>query len=165
MRVDIIDWKLIGACNLRCLHCYGPPKSERALPLEQLLDVISRFEDINPRWVVLTGGEPLIVPHIDLVMRRLKAAGIRIALSTNSSFFPSPPSGHRGMRCVAQYPTRRINPQDSRRVASRRIVVPHVFRRPWALPRPSGTETRDSPRGHRLFASDPRRFPGHGASA
>ncbi len=87
MRIDVIDWKLIGACNLRCLHCYGPPKSERALPLEQLLDVILRFEEIDPLWVVLTGGEPLIVPHIDSVMRRLKAAGIHIALSTNSSFF------------------------------------------------------------------------------
>lgn len=87
MRIDVIDWKLIGTCNLRCLHCYGPPKSERALPLEQLLEVVSRFAEINPPWVVLTGGEPLIVPRIDSVMRRLKAAGIRIALSTNSSFF------------------------------------------------------------------------------
>lgn len=87
MRIDVIDWKLIGTCNLRCLHCYGPLKSERALPLEQLFEVISKFEELGPLWVVLTGGEPLIVPHIDRVMRRLKAADIRIALSTNSSFF------------------------------------------------------------------------------
>ena len=31
MIIKAIDWKLIGTCNLRCLHCYGPPKTERVL--------------------------------------------------------------------------------------------------------------------------------------
>lgn len=87
MRVDIIDWKLIGACNLRCLHCYGPLKQEKSLPFEQLMALIAKFEQQKLSWLVLTGGEPLIVPKIDLVMRRLKQTGVKIALSTNSCFF------------------------------------------------------------------------------
>lgn len=87
MKIDIVDWKLIGTCNLRRLHCYGPLKKERALPLEKLLVLISKFRQLNLSWVVITGGEPLIVPNVDTVMRTLKASGIKIALSTNSSFF------------------------------------------------------------------------------
>ncbi len=87
MEVDVIDWKLIGACNLRCGHCYGPPKSEQALPLEDLLTVTERFEQVGTQWVVVTGGEPLLVPGIERVLERMSTRGIKVALSTNSSFF------------------------------------------------------------------------------
>lgn len=87
MKLDIVDWKLIGTCNLHCLHCYGPPKSEKSLPLEQLLTIISKFQEMNLEWVVVTGGEPLVVPDISTVMKRLKEVGVKIALSTNSTFF------------------------------------------------------------------------------
>lgn len=87
MKIDIVDWKLIGTCNLRCLHCYGPLKKEKPLPTEQLLEIIGKFAELNLEWVVVTGGEPMIVPDIDVVMRKLKEIGVKIALSTNSTFF------------------------------------------------------------------------------
>lgn len=86
-RVSVIDWKLIGACNLRCLHCYGPPKNEFSLPLEKLLKIIEIFHKIQPEWVVMTGGEPLLVPNIGILFQKLNEAGIKIALSTNTHFF------------------------------------------------------------------------------
>ncbi len=82
-----MDWKLIGTCNLRCLHCYGPPKTERTLPLKQLFEIIWRFKDLGVKTVVLTGGEPLLVPSIGEVMRILHEANMSIALSTNTSYF------------------------------------------------------------------------------
>lgn len=85
--VDVIDWKLIGTCNLRCLHCYGPPKAERALPFEDLIKIVKVFGILRPEWVVLTGGEPLLVSGIGELMAELSKLGIKIALSTNSYFF------------------------------------------------------------------------------
>lgn len=85
--VDTVDWKLIGTCNLRCPHCYGPPKTERALPLEELFAIIAKFKALSVRRVVLTGGEPLLVPGIGEVMCRLRTEGMEVALSTNTSFF------------------------------------------------------------------------------
>ncbi len=87
MQIDTVDWKLIGTCNLRCLHCYGPPKTERALPAEQLLEIIEKFKALKVKTVVLTGGEPLLVPSIGEVMRTLYEENMTIALSTNTSFF------------------------------------------------------------------------------
>lgn len=87
MIIDTIDWKLIGSCNLVCLHCYGPPKTERSLPLPQLLEIIEKFRELAVRTVVLTGGEPLLVPAISAIMKILHEANITIALSTNTSFF------------------------------------------------------------------------------
>ena len=85
--IDTVDWKIIGTCNLRCLHCYGPPKTERALPPKLLLEIIEKFKDLKVKTVVLTGGEPLLVPSIGEVMRILHEANMAIALSTNTSFF------------------------------------------------------------------------------
>ena len=87
MYIDTVDWKFIGTCNLRCLHCYGPPKTERALPHKQLLEIIEKFKDLKVKTVVLTGGEPLLVPNIGEIMRILYESNITIALSTNTSFF------------------------------------------------------------------------------
>lgn len=87
MYIDTVDWKLIGTCNLRCLHCYGPPKTERSLPPEKLFQIIEKFKDLKVKTVVLTGGEPLLVQNIAEIMRLLHEAGITIALSTNTSFF------------------------------------------------------------------------------
>lgn len=87
MYIETVDWKLIGTCNLRCLHCYGPPKTERALPFEQLVAIIEKFNELKIRTVVLTGGEPLLTPNIGEIMRILYEANITIALSTNTSFF------------------------------------------------------------------------------
>lgn len=87
MEIDVIDWKLIGSCNLRCLHCYGPDKVEKALPIDDLFQIAEKFRKLKAKWVVLTGGEPMLVPGIDLLIRELAHQGLKVALSTNSMFF------------------------------------------------------------------------------
>lgn len=87
MKIDTVDWKLLGSCNLGCLHCYGPPKNQKHLPMELLLKIIDRFAELNVRRVVLTGGEPLLVKGIDVILPKLAEYNISIALSTNTGFF------------------------------------------------------------------------------
>jgi len=85
--IDVVDWKLIGACNLRCLHCYGPPKNLTALPQQELFGLVDKFRDLGTEWVVMTGGEPLLVPEIDMLLERIVDADAKVALSTNTTYF------------------------------------------------------------------------------
>ncbi len=85
--IDVVDWKLIGACNLRCLHCYGPPKNLTALPQNELFTLVDKFRELGAEWVVMTGGEPLLVPEIDTLLERIIESGAKVALSTNTSYF------------------------------------------------------------------------------
>ena len=86
-KVDVINWKLLGTCNLKCKHCYGPPKEERPLEYETLQCLISKFSILRPNWIVLSGGEPLLVPRIEDLARRIKDEGISLSLSTNTTYF------------------------------------------------------------------------------
>ncbi len=87
MLVDIVDWVLLGKCNLRCLHCHGPDKHIRSLPEPSLRLIATRLAVMKPTWVVLTGGEPLLVPEFGVVVRQLAESGIKVALSTNTTLF------------------------------------------------------------------------------
>ncbi len=87
MKIDVVDWKLVGTCNMNCLHCYGPAKNVLALPLDQLLRIVDTLGKLSVEWVVLTGGEPLMVPNIETVMKRITETGAKIGLSTNTTYF------------------------------------------------------------------------------
>lgn len=84
--VDTIDWNTLGLCNLRCLHCYGPDKRLHALPFDDLIHIVDRMREMEIRCVVLTGGEPLLTPHVKDLLAYISSSGIKIALSTNGTY-------------------------------------------------------------------------------
>ncbi|MBF0110916.1 MAG: 7-carboxy-7-deazaguanine synthase QueE [Magnetococcales bacterium] len=82
-------------CPLSCPWCDEPrhrdPGCRRILDLEELLVEIQRQ---SPRLdhVLLTGGEPLAVPHLDLLVSRLKERNCFVAMET-SGVGGAPPPG------------------------------------------------------------------------
>jgi len=73
-------------CNLRCRFCHNP---ELVLP-SSTYNVSSDFFDYikknNINAVTITGGEPLINPHIFEIIKKLKNMNISVKLDTNGSF-------------------------------------------------------------------------------
>jgi 7-carboxy-7-deazaguanine synthase len=73
----------ISGCNLRCRFCdtpytsWKPEGTERSL--ESLIDEIRRFDCEH---VVLTGGEPMLVPELALLSRELRALGYVVTIET-----------------------------------------------------------------------------------
>ncbi len=77
-----------SGCNLRCSWCDTPYASWRPegddLTVEQIVERVA----IHPaRHVVLTGGEPMIMPDIVPLTTALKARGYHITIETAATVF------------------------------------------------------------------------------
>lgn len=82
----VIDYRLTSSCNMRCPFCFGPV-ADTTLDEKALRVFFSFFKELGLRYVVLTGGEPTSAPHFECVVRLLKELGLKLALSTNGTFW------------------------------------------------------------------------------
>jgi heme d1 biosynthesis radical SAM protein NirJ len=84
----VVIWNLIRRCNLTCKHCYSV-SADRDFPNELSLGEIEEVMDDLKRYgvpvLILSGGEPLMHPHIFPISRRAKAMGFYLGLSTNGT--------------------------------------------------------------------------------
>lgn len=82
-----VNWFLTGKCNFKCKYCYASDlmydyvKEPSGNEIEK---TAKRILALNPLSVVLTGGEPLISPHISDAIR-LIAQKTGIIIDTNGS--------------------------------------------------------------------------------
>lgn len=89
-RPFIVLWELTRACALACVHCRAdaiPYRDSRELHTEEamaLLDEIERFGDPLP-LLVLTGGDPLRWPDVELLVESSARRGMRVALTPSST--------------------------------------------------------------------------------
>lgn len=71
-------------CNLRCTWCDSPYTSWEAEEGESLSvdQIVARVSGYATRYVVLTGGEPMIAPDVGEVTQRLTADGYHVTIET-----------------------------------------------------------------------------------
>ena len=64
-------------CNLHCSFCDTSWACSDTCPIEELSvqDILSWLEGCRVKDVTLTGGEPLLTPHIDLLIAALGREG------------------------------------------------------------------------------------------
>ena len=84
---------LLSACNLGCVYCTESDdlakenKKQKAgvLSTEELAAIIQRLhQQLNLEVVRLTGGEPLLSPHLIPIIEKVRELGIpKIKLTTN----------------------------------------------------------------------------------
>jgi len=83
----LISWQLTRACDLSCLHCCTASAPGKGLPDELSAAEAMRLADdiLEARvpYVMLCGGEPLIVPHWLDLAERLGAGGVQLKIETN----------------------------------------------------------------------------------
>jgi 7-carboxy-7-deazaguanine synthase len=77
-----------SGCNLRCSWCDTPYTSWQPegneLEIEQILDEVTAHP---ARHVVVTGGEPMILPDVVPLTERLRALGLHITMETAGTVF------------------------------------------------------------------------------
>ena len=102
-----VSWQLTRDCDLCCLHCCTDSAPGKRLPDEldageamRLADEIVRSE---VPYVMLCGGEPMVVPHFFDVAERLGGAGIQLKIETNGQRLDRPVAAR-----LARLPVRSI---------------------------------------------------------
>jgi len=85
---SIAIWNFTNRCNLACRHCYSyaDPNSEDFLSTEFILGAIPELRKAGIRFVIFSGGEPLIRKDIFEIAEAMREAGIVTYLSTNGLY-------------------------------------------------------------------------------
>ncbi|HEY2366607.1 MAG TPA: radical SAM protein, partial [Polyangiaceae bacterium] len=81
----LVEIEPLFACNLECAGCgkiqYPPEILKKRLSVEQ---VLGAMEECGAPMVSIAGGEPLIHPEIDVMVKKLLDRGIIVFLCTNA---------------------------------------------------------------------------------
>jgi len=85
---NIIIWNFTNRCNLACRHCYSyaDPNSKDFLSTEFILDTIKDLKKANVKFVIFSGGEPLIRKDIFDIANAMREQNIVVYLSTNGLY-------------------------------------------------------------------------------
>ena len=87
--IAIIQHQLDYACNFKCTHCSIKGRIDPKRPkltLDEIRDVADQADALGlARWV-LTGGEPLIYPHLDKLIEAIDPKRFYISCDTNGWF-------------------------------------------------------------------------------
>jgi MoaA/NifB/PqqE/SkfB family radical SAM enzyme len=86
-----VSWQITRDCDLCCLHCCtesAPGKRMHdELDVEEAMAVADQIVALGVPYVMLCGGEPLVVPHFLALAERLGNAGVQLKIETNGQRF------------------------------------------------------------------------------
>lgn len=71
-------------CNLNCRHCYLGNKGNGDLPLSLAKKAVREFSEVGLK-LLITGGEPLMYPHLWGLLRYAREYPIRIEVLSNGT--------------------------------------------------------------------------------
>ncbi len=74
---------VIRRCNLSCAYCNEFDDYSKPVPTGELLRRIDRLASFGTTIITISGGEPLLHPDLDDIIRRIRRRGILAGLITN----------------------------------------------------------------------------------
>jgi MoaA/NifB/PqqE/SkfB family radical SAM enzyme len=73
----------IRRCNLACTYCNEFDHFSKPVPLEVMLGRIDRLVELGTTVITISGGEPLLHPELDDIIRHIRRHGCVATLITN----------------------------------------------------------------------------------
>jgi MoaA/NifB/PqqE/SkfB family radical SAM enzyme len=73
----------IRRCNLDCAYCNEYDKTSDPVPIEQLHHRLDLLAALGTTVITISGGEPLLHPELDEVIRRIRHHGMMAGMITN----------------------------------------------------------------------------------
>jgi MoaA/NifB/PqqE/SkfB family radical SAM enzyme len=73
----------IRRCNIDCGYCNEYDKVSKPVPLDAMFARIDKLADLGSSVVAFSGGEPMLHPDLDTLIRRIRSHGMIAGLITN----------------------------------------------------------------------------------
>jgi MoaA/NifB/PqqE/SkfB family radical SAM enzyme len=73
----------VRRCNLSCAYCNEFDDHSSPVPTDDVLRRVDRLASLGTGIVTLSGGEPLLHPDLDQIIRRIREHGVIATLITN----------------------------------------------------------------------------------
>src|SRR5438128_5459578 len=73
----------IRRCNLACAYCNEYDETSPPVPTAEMLDRIDRLAALGLSSLTFSGGEPLLHPDLDQLIRSVRERGMLAGLRTN----------------------------------------------------------------------------------
>jgi len=73
----------VRRCNLACTYCNEFDDFSKPVPTEEMFRRIDKLGELGTSVVTISGGEPLLHPELDEVIRRIRSNGMIAGLITN----------------------------------------------------------------------------------
>src|SRR6266576_5055202 len=70
-------------CNLACTYCNEFDDFSKPVPLEEMKKRLDILADMGTSIITISGGEPLMHPDLDEVIRHMRRRGLIAGLITN----------------------------------------------------------------------------------
>lgn len=73
----------IRRCNLSCTYCNEFDKVSAPVPIEEMLRRVDHLARLGTTVITISGGEPMLHPELDAVIRRIRLRKMMAGLITN----------------------------------------------------------------------------------
>lgn len=78
-----VGWDVTFRCNSRCCYCGRPDAYPGEVGITEVPSILESLWALGTRWLVLSGGEPLLREDIAEIARMARERGFHVLLSTN----------------------------------------------------------------------------------
>lgn len=81
----LILLEVTSRCNFRCSYCHARAERQRDMPfgLDKVSRIIEELHGEEFRSLIISGGEPLLYPRLEFVLRAARDSGFKLDLCTN----------------------------------------------------------------------------------
>src|SRR5258708_35047710 len=73
----------VRRCNLACGYCNQYDKTSQPVPTKVMLRRLERLSELGTSVITFTGGEPLLHPEIDVLIKQVRSQGAIATANTN----------------------------------------------------------------------------------
>lgn len=73
----------IRRCNLACSYCNEYDGFSRPVPIDEVLRRVDRLGKLGTSVITISGGEPMLHPDLDAIIRRIRKTGAMATLISN----------------------------------------------------------------------------------